>query len=194
MTASRRPGAHTFQHAERVTNIGEHSMYSYVWSDEAKQSTIHIQGINAGNPEQLRWASGFSDLQYDVNGHLTQMSAYEAGNLGARVGSASSRTMTYISDQYGQVLRRNKTQANGNLEVAHRFYYMNGHTIGDVSSEGPSTISYAEELAQRGLTTPGGFRNAKPVSSADFDQNYQPINSSYPGAVDLQRNLTHFAA
>ncbi|MCC7705584.1 LysM peptidoglycan-binding domain-containing protein [Janthinobacterium sp. GW460P] len=67
--------------------------------------------------------------------------------------------------------------------MAHRFYYMNGHTIGDVSSEGPSTISYAEELAQRGLTTPGGFRNAKPVSSADFDQNYQPINSSYPGAT-----------
>jgi|GEM_PF-475336 YD repeat-containing protein len=174
---------HTFQHAEGVKDTGVHTMYSYVWWDEAKQSKIQIQGINAGNPEQLRWASGFSDLQYDVNGHLTQMSAYEAGSLGARVGSASSRTMTYISDQYGQVLLRNKTLANGNLEVAHRFYYMNGHTIGDVSSEGPSTISYAEELAQRGLTTPGGFRNAKPVSSADFDQNYQPINSSYPGAT-----------
>ncbi|PKB13885.1 LysM peptidoglycan-binding domain-containing protein [Janthinobacterium sp. 64] len=174
---------HTFQHAKGVTDTGVHTMYSYVWWDEAKQSKIQIQGINAGNPEQLRWGSGFSDLQYDVNGHLTQMSAYEAGSLGALVGSASSRTMTYISDQYGQVLRRNKTQANGNLEVAHRFYYLNGHTIGDVSSEGPSTISYAEELAQRGLTTPGGFRNAKPVSSADFDQNYQPINSSYPGAT-----------
>ncbi|MED5595887.1 GH-E family nuclease [Janthinobacterium sp. P210006] len=174
---------HTFQHAEGVKDTGVHTMYSYVWWDEAKQSKIQIQGINAGNPEAKRWASGFSDLQYDVNGHLTQMNAYEAGSLGAVVGGASSRTMSYISDQYGQVLRRNKTQANGNLEVAHRFYYMNGHTIGDVSSEGPSTISYAEELAQRGLTTPGGFRNAKPVSSADFDQNYQPINSSYPGAT-----------
>ncbi|WP_086139183.1 MULTISPECIES: LysM peptidoglycan-binding domain-containing protein [unclassified Janthinobacterium] len=174
---------HTFQHAEGVTNTGVHTMYSYVWWDEAKQSKIQIQGINAGNPEAKRWASGFSDLQYDVNGHLTRMNAYEAGSLGAVVGSASSRTMTYFSDQYGQVLRRNKTLGNGNLEVAHRFYYMNGHTIGDVSSEGPSTISYAEEWAQRGLTTPGGFRNAKPVSSADFDQNYQPINSSYPGAT-----------
>ena len=174
---------HTFQHAQGVTNTGVHTMYSYVWWDEAKQSQVQIQGINAGNPEAKRWASGFSDLQYDVNGHLTRMNAYEAGSLGAVVGSASSRTMTYISDQYGQVLRRNKTLGNGNLEVAHRFYYMNGHTVGDVSSEGPSTISYAEELAQRGLTTPGGFRNAKPVSSADFDQNYQPINSSYPGAT-----------
>lgn len=174
---------HTFQHAEGVSNTGVHTIYDYVWWDEAKQSKVQAQGINAGNPEAKRWASGFSDMQYDVNGHVMQMYAYEAGSMGAVTGSAATRSMSYISDQYGQVLRRNKTLGNGNLEVAQRFYYLNGHTIGDVSSEGPSTISYAEELAQRGVTPPGGFRGAVPVSSADFDQNYQPINSSYPGAA-----------
>ena len=174
---------HTFQHAEGVTNTGVHTTYQYVWWDDAKQSKIQVQGINAGNPEAKRWASGFSEMQYDVNGHVTQMYAYESGSLGAVVGSNATRSMSYTSDQYGQVLRRNKTLGNGNLEVAQRFYYLNGHTIGDVSSEGPSTISYAEELAQRGVTPPGGFRGAVPVSAADFDQNYQPINSSYPGGA-----------
>lgn len=53
----------------------------------------------------------------------------DADSLGTVVGSNATRSMSYTSDQYGQVLRR-KTLGKGNLEVAQRFYYLNGHTIG----------------------------------------------------------------
>ncbi|WP_199189512.1 EndoU domain-containing protein [Trinickia dabaoshanensis] len=57
-----------------------------------------------------------------------------------------------------------------------------GNRIGDVSNDGPSAVSYAEELAQADKQKGyGQFRYGHPVTSADFDQNYEPINAEYPG-------------
>jgi hypothetical protein len=66
------------------------------------------------------------------------------------------------------------------------YYYFNGHRIGDVGNDGmsPTQFDYAQVLAQSGarLSDPkGAFRYGKPVASADFDENYQPINDQYPG-------------
>ncbi|MDK2127200.1 hypothetical protein, partial [Parachitinimonas caeni] len=66
-----------------------------------------------------------------------------------------------------------------------RYYYLNGQRIGDVSNQGASREDYAQSLARQW----GGYRNDerytqwKPVDSADFDQNYEPISPSYPAAV-----------
>ena len=44
-------------------------------------------------------------------------------------------------------------------------------------------MDYAQALAESAASTggKGDFRQVAPVASADFDVNYQPINSSYPG-------------
>ncbi|AMO95565.1 lysM domain protein [Collimonas fungivorans] len=175
---------HTFQYdPNNQAGTGVDTVTSYVWWDEAKQSKIQIRGNDPANPNAWRWGTGLSDFQYDVNGHLKQVKAHEADNKGVDIGNPlTSRILSYTSDQYGQVLRRDDLRA-GRLNLAQRYYYMNGQLIGDVSNNGPSNISYAEEMAQRGTQQVSAFRYGKPVASADFDQNYQPINSSYPGTA-----------
>ena len=79
-------------------------------------------------------------------------------------------------------------KVNGVLGPRQLYYYFNGKRIGDVSNNGPSAnvTDYATQLAGSGSATTigkGGFRNGRPVASADFDQNYQPINSGYPAAA-----------
>jgi len=76
----------------------------------------------------------------------------------------------------------------GNVGPLNLFYYFNGARVGDVSTNGalPSQVDYAQELAlqaaRNGSVSPptNGYRYGKPVSSADFDQNYLPINREYP--------------
>ncbi|WP_211473823.1 LysM peptidoglycan-binding domain-containing protein [Collimonas humicola] len=174
---------HTYQYdPSKTAGSGIDTVTSYVWWDEAKQSKIQVRGTDPDNPNAWRWNTGLSDFQYDVNGHLQQVSAHEGDNKGNPVANvAPSHTLKYTSDQYGQVMRRDDIAYGGGLRVAQRYYYLNGQLIGDVSNNGPSNISYAEDLAQRGTQNFGRFRYGKPIASADFDQNYQPINSSYPG-------------
>ncbi|MEO6936655.1 MAG: LysM peptidoglycan-binding domain-containing protein [Collimonas sp.] len=174
---------HTYQYdPSKTAGTGVDTVTSYVWWDEAKQSKIQVRGSDPDNPNAWRWGMGLSDFQYDVNGHLQQVSAHDTdskGNLVANV--AASHTLKYTSDQYGQVMRRDDVAYGGGLRIAQRYYYLNGQLIGDVSNNGVSNVSYAEDLAQRSAPNLGRFRYGKPVASADFDQNYQPINSSYPG-------------
>src|SRR6185369_14908505 len=68
----------------------------------------------------------------------------------------------------------------GTISRNHVFYYFNGHTVGDVGNDGPLKISYAEQLAQeKSLGGKDRFKNWQPIASADFDQNYQPINADF---------------
>ncbi|MFC5473581.1 HNH endonuclease [Paraherbaspirillum soli] len=163
--------------------LGTDTMTSYVWWDEAKQSQIQVFGTDLMNLEARIWGGGRSDFKYDVNGHLQQVNGYDTDGKGNTTSNLPSRTMVYTSDEYGQVLRRNEL-SSGSLGVAQRYYYLNGQLIGDVSNNGPSNVSYAEELARRDAQQlPSIYRYGKPVASAEFDQNYQPINTSYPGTT-----------
>jgi len=70
------------------------------------------------------------------------------------------------------------------IDKHHSFYYLDGRRIGDVGNDGPLKVSYAEELARpRGVTLKDAYKNWRPISSADFDQNYEPISSTYPAAT-----------
>jgi YD repeat-containing protein len=167
-------------HTKSVRSSGPttDTTYSYVMWDEAKQSGIQIKGDDPNNPNSYKWASGFSQLTYDVNGHLLQA----IDNTYQLAGKTVQRVLTYQSDAYGQVLVREEKDA-GVLGPRQLYYYFNGHRIGDVGNNGPnpSLEDYAQELAEdRSKTQTGGFRFGHPVASADFDENYQPINSSYP--------------
>ncbi|WP_066807580.1 pre-toxin TG domain-containing protein [Sphingomonas asaccharolytica] len=146
--------------------------YSYQWWDDAKQIGIVIGATNPANPNTGQWGKGYTQLSYDVNGHLAQA-----------IDNAGNRVMTYQNDAYGQVLVREE-KLGTTLGPRQLYYYFDGHRIGDVGNNGPapSLTDYAQALAvdRNAAPSKNGFRYGKPVASADFDQNFQPINGSYP--------------
>ncbi|HEY4079574.1 MAG TPA: LysM peptidoglycan-binding domain-containing protein [Burkholderiaceae bacterium] len=146
--------------------------YVYQRWDSDKQASI--TSTQTGNP-----TPGVTTLSYDVNGHIkTADNAYGSH-------------FQYFSDAQGLVLNRweSKTVSGVAQTYKHLYYYADGKRIGDVTTD-PSdrVVSYAEQLAMEDATKTtksqeDKFKNYKPVTSADFDQNYEPINASYPGAT-----------
>jgi len=156
---------------QQGSSVVQDTAYSYVWWDEAKQTGIQVKGTDPGNPNAYQWAPGASQFSYDVNGHLKT----------AVLTGGTSATITYTNDAYGQVLEREQ-KSGSTMGPRQLYYYLDGNRIGDVGNDGPSRVDYATALAQRdNPVQPGAFRNGKPVSSADFDENYEPIGPGYPG-------------
>ena len=142
--------------------------YGYEWWDSARQSTITSQPYNADAPG---WTAGTSHLLYDVNGHLKE-ARDEAGKTGFR----------YTTNAEGLILTREEYMPNA-LRL-QKYYYLDGKRVGDVGNGGPSRVDYVQALAQGGVNKTGA-RNFQPISSADFDQNYEPINAAYPGSTPV---------
>ena len=153
--------------------------YKYEKWDSYKQADIEVQGFNpALHPEQNRqWGPGKTRIAYDSNGHVRR-ARDEAGN----------REIAYATDSDGRVLVREDVQkyksgAEKRARVMRHFYYHNGHTVGDIGTDGvTSRRDYATSLAQVDANKSGGGSDqVVPVESVDFDQNYQPINPGNPG-------------
>lgn len=140
--------------------------YGYEWWDSAKQSTITAQPYNDNAPG---WKAGTSHLLYDVNGHLKE-ARDEAGKTGFR----------YTTNAEGLILSREEYMPNA-LRL-QRYYYLDGKRVGDVGNGGSSRVDYVQALAQDGVNKTGP-RSFSPINSADFDQNYEPINAAYPGST-----------
>ncbi|HLY89154.1 MAG TPA: LysM peptidoglycan-binding domain-containing protein, partial [Acetobacteraceae bacterium] len=156
---------------QQGSSVVQDTVYGYQWWDEAKQASIQVKGTDPNNPNNYQWAPGASQLSYDVNGHLKS----------AVISGGTAAVVTYTNDAYGQVLEREQTSGS-TIGPRQLYYYFDGNRIGDVGNDGPSQVDYAAALAQRGtVVAPGAFRGGKPVASADFDENYQPIGPSYPG-------------
>ncbi|VCU68442.1 hypothetical protein PIGHUM_00493 [Pigmentiphaga humi] len=153
--------------------------YTYEWWDGAKQKEIKIQAEGS----QPGWAPGFSRFTYDVN-----------GNVKSATDVVGKREFRYLVDGDGQVMRRDEylgasTNSAGELVSAHAnrshsYYYLGGHRVGNVGNDGVERVDYAQELSR---TTPEQtkaedyYKRFKPTAGADFDENYVPINSGYPG-------------
>jgi YD repeat-containing protein len=151
--------------------------YAYEYWDESKQLAITNQGYNPTlKKNNAFWKPGYSDLKYDVNGHLA--GANDAGADGNR-GSADDRSFRYVTDAQGLILLRDEI-AGTSVNRVQRFYYVNGKRVGDVGNDGPGRTDYVQAMAGRGVSKTE-YKNFKPVSSADFDQNYEPVSPSYPG-------------
>jgi hypothetical protein len=71
----------------------------------------------------------------------------------------------------------------GAVDKQHRYLYANGQTVGDIGNDGDSKVDYAEQLAQASTNREAMYKNWKPIASADLDQNYEPINASYPSST-----------
>ncbi|MDK2124358.1 polymorphic toxin-type HINT domain-containing protein [Parachitinimonas caeni] len=146
--------------------------YSYQWFDAAKQSEIKVSARNTNLPDT--WAPGFSRFEYDVNGHTKAVYDEEG-----------KRALRYFNNSQGIILRRDELDKD-TIHRYRQYYYLDGKRIGDVSNDGPSRDDYAQtlsRLAQTPRSKDEEYRNWTPVSSADFDQNYEPISPEYPGAA-----------
>jgi YD repeat-containing protein len=167
----------TVDHVDTVTvasganNAYSFTSYRYEWWDSAKQSRITEQTSGA-------WKPGVSHYTYDANGHIKQA-----------IDELGHQSFEYITNAQGQVMQRfqyrDGVQANW-----HRFYYAEGRSVGDVGNDGDLSVDYATQLAQAGSAAGStytqrqeAYKNWRPVASADFDQNYQPITASYPGTA-----------
>lgn len=157
--------------------------YDYVWFDGAKQTQIMVQ---ASNQSVKNWAPGFSRYVYDEQGRI-KLAYDQAGNRG----------FAYQVDGEGRILQRDEliggqVDANGNVSNAqqnrhHSYYFFDDKQIGNVGNDGIDRIDYAKELAQNearaGAKNDDRHKRFTPVAGANFDENYQPINSLYPTAA-----------
>ncbi|KAK47825.1 hypothetical protein BG58_41110 [Caballeronia jiangsuensis] len=146
--------------------------YTYEWWDAAKQKEVKAQ---ASNQQIASWSPGFSQLTYDVNGHLK--SAFDA---------SGNRSFSYWTDADGHVLQRDELSYGGAARASHAYYYFADNQIGNVGNDGVDRIDYVKQMATAGVSQIGlddRYKRFKPANSADFDVNYQPINSLYPGSA-----------
>ena len=143
--------------------------YGYENWDSAKQKWI-TQTANG--------QTGRTNFSYDVNGHQSDVVDVEGG-----------RVMTYYNNAQGMVLKRTEAERGSSTPYETYFYYASGRRVGDVSTNPAARknrVSYAEQLALKEkapVQQQRDYKRPAPVTSADFDQNYEPINAGYPSAV-----------
>lgn len=161
---------------QQVSNSQTVSLqYSYEKWDSYKESSVTV---TATAPKVRGWAPGTSTYRYNSNGHIVHLHDAQA-----------ARTIDYVNNHHGQVLRRYEIDhelGSDRPSIVRNFYYLSGIGVGDVGNDSvPSRVDYAQSFAEQ-------MRNGRkvheaigdrvtPVTSADFDQNYQPINANYPG-------------
>lgn len=165
---------------------------------------LRIEGENytdTNQPKIIR-NPGQTEFGYDVNGHIAKATDYGNPN-----DSTSGRDFYYLTDADGQVMTRDEylagdTPGAGNKYSWHKYFYAAGRRIGNLGNNGAETLDYAAELRMRessldaalraqkqaaagssGADNDSRFKRFTPSSSVDFDENYQPINSSYPGGA-----------
>ena len=157
--------------------------YAYAWWDSAKQTKITLDSRSTGYAANSQ-PPGYSVFSYDVNGHLST-----ATDLNPQ----TPRTFSYWTNAEGQVLQRQellggKIAADGSVSGAtksrdHRYFYFDGKRVGNVGNDGTEREDYAQQLAQVGANDSPDtkYRKFTPTNAADFDENYQPVNASFPG-------------
>ena len=159
--------------AATVTNVT-----SYEYWDDAKQRGQSVSG-EAPYKTDTVWRPGVSWFEYDINGHLVK--SVDAG-VDGKMDTADDVSFRFITNGQGLILRREQFKGN-TVGMMHRYMYLNGVMVGDVGNDGDSHLDYAQTLATQNQSREQMYKNWRPVSSADFDQNYQPINRSYPAAT-----------
>ncbi|WP_444908343.1 hypothetical protein ACJJIR_10590 [Microbulbifer sp. SSSA008] len=149
--------------------------------DSYKTKSVVISADNKDlHPKQRKsWENGEAFYTYDSNGHIRRVYDVEG-----------ERAIAYVTDKEGRTLVREEINDDGQNDLGREmrhFYYFNGHAVGDVGNDQvPSRYDYVKALAEaegagnRHLNSNGDHVQA--VQSADFDQNYQPINPNYPTA------------
>ncbi|WP_457323200.1 hypothetical protein, partial [Roseateles sp. P5_E11] len=146
-----------------VSQSGITTLYTYDYWDDAKQLLITKRTADQNTT---------TTLGYDLNGHIK-----------SNVDAGTGITQDYITNANGQVLLRMNSGT-----PYQNYYYADGHRVGEVGNVPgeKSRMSYAEQLYRKSVPETADqrrerYKRLNPVTSVDFDQNYEPINDSYPG-------------
>ena len=176
-------GAST-QAALTVAGPGQLAQVSSVGSGATSTNTYTYTLWDTADQASITTSSGGSAAttteHYNAEGFLVEADAIPAGS------STVTKTL-YTLSATGLIMLRQST--GGTDTSTQYFYYAAGRTIGDVSdgkNPDASRMSYAEEWAtvtKHGVIDTSQYKTNQPVLAADFDQSYQPINSTYPAAT-----------
>ncbi|TAL21349.1 MAG: hypothetical protein EPO01_11450, partial [Aquabacterium sp.] len=159
------------------TNL--YTKYVYAYFDNAQQSQIKVNATNATIKEASwgRWAHGVSKFEYDVNGHVKNV-----GDSRDDTGT-DLRNIAFINNAQGLILNRTETGSSPTVPTQSYFYFDGKRVAEWGNNPGIGSIDYSTALAAPRSDDPKDrYRNIGPITS-NFDQNYQPINSTYPSFV-----------
>ena len=142
--------------------------YTYEYWDDARQKTVQ-KTDPAG--------TGSIELTYNANGHLVR-----------EEDKVARLTTTFFNSANGLVLQREREQ-NQVAVGCHVFFYADGRRVGEIRNDPSDNAhrSLAEEQKLAGQVPPDNtqlFKTFRPVVTADFDQNFSPVNHGEPGAAN----------
>jgi YD repeat-containing protein len=150
------------------TQTVHHAGYWETWTN-SYSSTWHDPWDEVVG-SSTAWVSNYT---YNGQGHLKKVD----------INDGQPRTVTYISNMMGQVMKRDVAYNSGPGPAPHELhYYLAGMAIGDITNNGTSNADYVTSIAARVASSQGygPFRNGASEATpyADFDQSYDPINGS----------------
>ncbi|SFP82623.1 YD repeat-containing protein, partial [Variovorax sp. PDC80] len=160
--------------------------YAYEWWDSAKQASIVLAPTSTAFDPKRPQPPGYSLFTYDVNGHL---------KTATDINATTPRTFSYWTDAEGRALQRqeliggtvnpDRSVSGASKNRDHRYFYFDGRRVGNVGNDGVEREDYAQQLARTANTSNSDdkYRKFRPTNSADFDENYQPVNADFPGSA-----------
>ncbi len=135
---------------------GTSTTYAHAWGDEARLTLI-TRDADTGSGSNALHASAFV---HDANGRVKTVT----------IDDDRDRTVTFVTDAQGQVLRRTEQDDTTHQDPMDRWWHFNGARIGEVTNNGDYTSTYLGAMAARAQAaplTPTPFRhgNARPHKS-----------------------------
>ena len=154
----------SFQNNSSTTN-------TYHWYDGAVQATI------SHKPNTAQTTTYTTTYNYNGWGTLSYIT----------VADGRSRTISFMNDMNGQVLKRDEQDTNYSNGDPHEIWYrFNGKQLGYIGNNGTIDTDYKVSIDNRTRTTgTGAFRFGTTTESAhaDFDLSVDPLNSYNQGST-----------
>jgi hypothetical protein len=130
-------------------------------------------------------------LSYTKSGQSTSTTDYVLNGSGqllsATISDSRPRTITYLNDMAGQVIRRDEADGNSSTGDPHEIWYrFDGKQLGMVGNNGTLETDYTRSIANRTqVNGTGAFRfgAAAMAQQAEFGPNLQPITSYSQGSA-----------
>jgi YD repeat-containing protein len=148
---------------------------AYQWRDGAVQQQIVFDADN--NPATANTSSTY--------GYVTIGGQAQLSSVG--VADGRPRSIAFVNDLNGQVIRRDESDNNASAGDPHEMWYrFGGREQGYVGNNGTLETDYAASIALRTQApSTTAFRNGTTAgaSHADFDQSLSPITSYEQGAA-----------
>ncbi len=144
---------------------------TYQWWDGAVLSAIS-HDRDTGNPLNAVWKTTY---------HLNA-----SGQIGSvRIEDGRPRSVSFLNDMNGQAIRRDEADSKSGGDPHEYWYRLGGRQLGYTGNNGTIETGYLKSITRRtGTTGTGAFRGGDDDGTvhADFDQNYDPINSFIQGS------------